>query len=144
VGQEATTGGQRRGAQVSLFDVSNLDNPRRLAQHFVKNGFTEAEYDPHAFLYWPADRLLVMPLSVYDPRGDGKQMSRDGALVLRVDDRAVTEVGMVRVPATRLRPGTTHQIRRSLVIGDVLWTLSDVGLQAVDSSTLDDLAWVNL
>jgi uncharacterized secreted protein with C-terminal beta-propeller domain len=144
VGQEATTGGQRRGAQVSLFDVSDLDSPRRLAQHFVANGFTEAEHDPHAFLYWPADRLLVMPLNVYDLRGGGKQMSREGALVLRVDDRAVTEVGMVRIPPAKLRPEAPNQIRRSLIIGDVLWMLSYTGLQAVDSSTLDDLAWVNI
>jgi hypothetical protein len=144
VGQEATTEGRRRGAQVSLFDVSNLDDPRRLAQHFVENGFTEAEFDPHAFLYWPEDRLLVMPLYVYGRVTGGKSVDRGGALVLRVGDREVTEVGMVRVPEARIRRDAANQIRRSLVIGDVLWTLSDSGLQAVDSSTLDDVGWVSL
>jgi hypothetical protein len=144
VGQEATTDGRRRGAQVSLFDVSNLDSPRRLAQHFVRSGHTEAEYDPHAFLYWPADRLLVMPMSVSGPTSNGKPVDWGGALVLRLGDREVTEVGTVRVPEDRLREDRSNVVQRSLVIGDVLWTLSDGGLQAVDVSTLGDLAWVTL
>ncbi len=51
-----------QGTQVSLFDVSDLSKPGRLAQHHVKQGHSEAEFDPHAFLYWAADRLLVVPL----------------------------------------------------------------------------------
>ena len=33
-------------------------------------------------------------------------------------------------------------IRRSLVIGDVLWTVSDSGLQANSLSTMDKLSWL--
>jgi len=145
VGQEASTDGRRRGTQVSLFDVSDLDSPRRLAQHHVRYGDSEAEFDPHAFLYWPEDRLLVVPLSVWGPTTAAeKPVQWGGALVLRVGDKSLTEVGMVRVPEDKLRRDASNQIRRSLVIGDVLWTLSDTGLQAVDASTLDTLGWVSL
>jgi hypothetical protein len=146
VGQEASTDGRRRGTHVSLFDVSDLDSPRRLAQHHVKGGDSEAEFDPHAFLYWPADGLLVIPLSVYGPtvRSAAKPVNWGGALVLRLGEKTLTEVGTVRIPERKLRPDRANQIRRSLVIGDVLWTLSDGGLQAVNSSTMEDLGWVDL
>ncbi|WP_305788423.1 beta-propeller domain-containing protein [Symbioplanes lichenis] len=127
VGQEADTSGRVSGTQVSLFDVRNPGAPRRLAQHQVPGGQSEAEWDPHALLWWPASHLLVLPVSSVT---EGR--STEGALALRVTDQAVTEVGLVS------RPG----VRRSLVVGDVLWTVTDAGLQASALATLDELAWL--
>lgn len=132
VGQEASEQGRAQGTQVSLFDVSDLNHPDRLAQYHVKSSSSEAEYDPHAFLYWPADRLLVIPLTVYQPA----KMANGTALVLRVGDNKLTEVGLVTQQA--------DLIRRALVVDDVLWTRSDSGLQATNMSTLDKLAWIRL
>ena len=53
VGQDATAAGGRLGAQVSLFDVSNLARPVRLHQRLLGDGGTsEVEWDHHAFLWW--------------------------------------------------------------------------------------------
>src|SRR5690606_17502076 len=62
VGQEATEQGRIQGTQVSLFDVGDLARPSRIAQYHVRYGHSEAEFDPHAFLYWPRTGLLVVPL----------------------------------------------------------------------------------
>lgn len=113
VGQDATEQGRVTGTQISLFDVSNLADPSRLDQFKVARAYSEAETDPHAFLYWPATRLLVVPLA-------------QQALLLRVDDSKLSELG-------RISHGDGY-VHRSLVIGDVLWTLSDRSLVA---STLD-------
>lgn len=131
VGQEADPQGVTQGTQVSLFDVSDLSDPRLQAKHHVPYGSSEAEFDPHAFLWWPADRLLVLPLHDY----------RDGSaevLLLRVAETGFTELG--RISHTE-RSGPAS-IRRSLVIGDTLWTVSDAGLAAHSLSTLEQVGWV--
>ena len=126
IGQEATAEGRPTGTQISLFDVADPANPRRLAQQQIRDGQSEAEFDPHALLWWPATRLLVAPMA---------DTTTDSALALHV-----TAGGLE--PAGRL----TQQgaIRRSLVIGAELWTLSDAGLQASELSTLDRVGWVPL
>jgi hypothetical protein len=130
VGQEADPQGVIQGTQVSLFDVSDLTAPRLQDQYHVGSASSEAEYDPHAFLWWPAGRILVVPLG-WSPGGSG-------ALVLRVDDSALTELGTVSHPWT----SPDGQIRRSLVIGDNLWTFSEAGLQASSLVSLETTAWV--
>ena len=58
VGQDATDTGVRQGLQLSLFDVSDLAHPARLQQARLGDRFSgsSAEWDHHAFLWWPADQ----------------------------------------------------------------------------------------
>jgi hypothetical protein len=140
IGQEADTQGRTQGTQVSLFDVADPAKPRRLAQHQVRSGHSEAEHDPHALLWWPATNLLVLPVEVYDPviKPDGPKPT---AIALRVTDTGMTRIGSISqpVPGSREVPAG---VRRSLVVGDVLWTVSAAGLQASDLSTLETLGWL--
>jgi hypothetical protein len=140
IGQEADGDGRTQGTQVSLFDVSDPANPKRLARHHVQGGHSDAEYDPHALLYWPATGLLVVPVQVYDPviKPDGPKST---ALALRVTDTGITAAGSIAQPVVGRR-GTPDTVLRSLVIGDVLWTVSHSGLQASSLSTLDTLGWL--
>lgn len=147
VGQDANAQGQTTGTQISLFDVSDPAAPVRLAVYDVSYGHSEAEFDPHAFLYWPASRLLVIPVQLpygvttpvrglepaYSPEG--------GAVVLHVGARGFTEIGTITHPAASAYPGG-GQILRSLIVDNALWTLSDAGLKATDMTTLAPLAWV--
>jgi uncharacterized secreted protein with C-terminal beta-propeller domain len=122
IGQEASSQGRQTGMQVSLFDVTDPASPARLAQHFVAGASSEAEYDPHALLWWPATNLLVVPLA-------------RGSLALQVTADGLREAGQLVLPAQTMP-------RRTLVIGDVLWTVTDTGLLASSLSTLDRLAWL--
>lgn len=138
VGQEADTSGRTLGTQVSLFDVSDLRDPIRLAQHHVSGGRSEAEFDPHAFLWWPAERLLVLPLVTYRV---GEPAAAAGALVLRVEDDAVAEVATIAHPVSD-EWGASPPILRSLVVADALWTVSELGLAAHALPTLERVAWL--
>ncbi len=128
IGQEADPTGRVTGLQVALFDVADPAAPRRLSQHQVPGAQSEAEYDPHALLWWPATKLLVVPVFA----GDRVAGSAAGAVALRVTDEGISEVGKVA------RAG----VRRSLVIGEVLWSLTDGGLQVSQMSTMEELDWV--
>jgi uncharacterized secreted protein with C-terminal beta-propeller domain len=127
IGQETSEQGMITGTQVSLFDVADPANPRRLAQHVVPGASSEAEYDAHAVLWWPATGLLVLPLAP------------SGALALHVTGDGLREAGRLTPPAQ-----TYASTRRALVIGDVLWTVTDTGLLASNLSTMDRLAWLPL
>lgn len=129
VGQEATDQGRTTGTQVSLFDVADPASPRRVAQHHLPASSSEVEYDPHAFLFWPANGLLVVPVSSHQGDGAG------GAVVLKLGDAGFSELGTVR-----------HQgdvVRRAIVIGDDLWTVSATGLMvSAPQAGVAQKAWV--
>jgi uncharacterized secreted protein with C-terminal beta-propeller domain len=138
VGQEATDQGRRLGSQVSLFDVANPATPNRLAQHQIEGGSSEVEYDAHAFLYWPARNLVVVPvMETKIARSlNGQYNQSNYALVLRIEQGRLVEAGRVS--------HTNGMIRRSLVIGDDLWTLSDAGFMVSGLDGLGQKAWIAL
>lgn len=163
IGQDANAMGQTTGTQVSLFDVSDLAAPIRLAVYSMQFGHSEAEFDPHAFLYWPSSSLLVIPVQLpYAetpqpmptpvPQGGtlpGRTLQNTGAeywptteaVVLHVGSNGFTALGTIAHPVTPANP-YGGQIRRSLIVGNELWTLSEAGLKANDMATLTPLAWV--
>jgi hypothetical protein len=161
VGQEADANGRVQGTQVSLFDVSDPAAPKRLAQFHVQYGHSAAEFDPHAFLYWPATGLLVIPMTSMvamalpgatingGATGSGgaavgkvaptgpvpfapEQVA--GAVALHVTDGTITQLGTVS--------HDNSVISRSLVIDRTLWTVSQTGLGAYDLGTLATQGWV--
>jgi uncharacterized secreted protein with C-terminal beta-propeller domain len=123
VGQEANARGRVLGTQVSLFDVGDPSKPGLLARYQLNGGSSEAEADPHALLFWPRTGLAVIPV----------KPNRNGALALTIGGTSIHQLG-------RVGPG--RQIRRSLVIGDTLWTVTDTGLGANDVTTLADDGWI--
>jgi Beta propeller domain len=133
VGQDATARGETRGTQLSLFDVSNLRKPVRLRQRALgSDSSSEAEYDHHAFLYWPATRLAVMPVEDYRKRFTG-------AIGFRIDPaRGIDEVGRV----SHGDDSFDVPVGRSLVVGDRLYTVSVRGVKASDLETLADRGWM--
>ncbi len=95
VGQDATDEGQTTGTQVSLFDISDLTNPTRIAQWSLPGGFSDTEWDARAFLWWPAEQMVVIPVNSYGWNDQGPTDTFFGAIGLRVSDGSITEIGRV-------------------------------------------------
>jgi beta propeller domain-containing protein len=161
IGQQADAMGHIGGTQVSLFDVADPASPQRLATFALSGARSAAEFDPHAFLYWPASRLVVVPIQVpngvaslppvpgtpgagggaTEPASIVPSPAGSGALVLRIDSGAITQAGFIRQPVSS-GGYWDPAIERSLVIGDTLWTVSGAGLLASDLSTLRQQSWI--
>lgn len=130
LGQAATNSGQLLGTQLSLFDVTDPADPVRLDQLTLSQwGRSEAEWDPHAFLYWPDRATVVIPVM------------EDGARLFKVSGDELVDLGVVS--HERTNNGYPPTIRRSLVVNGTLWTMSDLGLQANDLGTLARQGYVS-
>jgi hypothetical protein len=138
VGQDATAEGRVQGTQVSVFDVSDPANPQRLQTLAFPRGWSEAEFDHHAFLYWPATGLTVLPLQVFSDSGYFA-----GAVGLHVSGAGIAQLGVLEHPPPPENDYiASAAIRRSIVIGETLYTVSDTGVETHDLATLANRSWL--
>ncbi|MET9230468.1 beta-propeller domain-containing protein [Lentzea sp. NPDC003310] len=133
VGQDATDQGRTTGTQVSLFDVKDPAAPRRVAQYHLPDTSSEAQFDPHAFLFWPQDGTLVIPVASYRTNYEAS------SLVLKLDGDQLRDGGRIVEPASQDYSGGQ---RRTIVIGDQLWSISAAGVQVNARTGLAQQAWL--
>lgn len=140
IGSDVSSSNEPDGTQLELFDVSDPTAPKLLAKTLVGIGSSsQVTYDHHAFLYWPATNLAVLPIQIYPavqsyPPSVPASGTFTGAIGYRVSSSGISEVGRAVQDTVN---GQTPQIERSLVIGNSLFTISAQGVMA---SSLDTLA----
>jgi uncharacterized secreted protein with C-terminal beta-propeller domain len=122
IGQDVTAEGRLAGTQLSLFDVSDLRHPTRIAHATLGPGWSAAEADHHAFLFWPPTGLLVVP---FDQRAVGYRVGRTQGIDL---------VGRITHPVD-------GAITRSTVVGGSVFTVSDSGVASNRLATLAAQGW---
>jgi uncharacterized secreted protein with C-terminal beta-propeller domain len=127
IGQDATAEGRPTGTQLSLFDVSDLRKPTRLYTEHLGLGWSEAESDHHAFLYWPKTGLVVIP---FEQRAVGYRVGRA---------RGIVAAGRIEHEAGKL--SYTPGVRRSMVVRDSVLTVSDAGVKSSSLATLAERGW---
>ena len=149
-----------QGLKLSLYDVTNGSSPAELSNVTLGDRGTDSEVlrDPHAFLYVPGAHLLVLPVdlaivnaSQYPygvPSWAWGDVVWQGAYVYRVNETTGFQyVG--RVAHGNGTVNTTYgwydspiQIRRSLYIGDVLYTISETEVLASSLADLSEIGSV--
>lgn len=142
VGRDATDEGRMKGLKIALFDVSDFANPKEMSKYIIGERGTDSEAlrDHKAFLFSREKNLLAIPVSEYRAGMGAPEMRPwksnywQGAYVFRID---LTD-------GIKYKGGITHgdssQIRRSLYIGDVLYTVSQ---SMIRMNGLADLAEIN-
>jgi Beta propeller domain len=130
VGQDVSAAGVPQGAEASLFDVSDPAAPLQVDRVSLGHeSSTEVEYDHHAFTYSSALGLAVVPVESYS----GPEFH--GAVGIRV-----SAAGLGLTQPTSIGDSYETAIRRSLVLGDHVYTVSDRGVGEHDPQTLERLA----
>jgi hypothetical protein len=83
VGKDADDNGRVTGLHLQIFDVSDLENPRRVHHKRLTsdrwNSWTPAMWDHHAFTFDASRNLLVLPMTSWHPE------PYSGALVMKAD-----------------------------------------------------------
>lgn len=143
LGQDATKEGRIKGLKVTLFDASDVANPKELSSYVGTEDYAQstALFDHHAFLYSAEKELLVIPVLYYNYdyySKDSQSKSYAGALVFHVDNKSIELRGLVD-HAQGSTDIWSKQVERSLYIGDLLYTKSQ---QLLRINNIDDLTSV--
>ena len=147
-------GKEDSNVKLSLFDVTNVNNPTEMGRYIVEGDWTgsEALQDPHAFLFDKETNLLVIPISrtnygVIESK-DGESYAQQGGFWQGAYVFNVTTSGF------EFRDGVTHQnttssqyygydynklVHRALYIGNTLYTVSNAKVQL---NNLENLAFI--
>jgi inhibitor of cysteine peptidase len=140
VGEDLLLGlGREDGSlKVALYDVSDPTDPVELAKYVPDDAYvnTVAEYDHKAFLFDQASGRVIVPAYYSDWMvEDGSYDSWAGFIVFSVgEEEGVELVGWIMHDYTGMR---------SLIIGDVLYTISCESVKANDLLTLDPIGSVD-
>jgi inhibitor of cysteine peptidase len=146
IGVDASRATRGSGLKLSLFDVSDSANPREVANYTFGGTYasSEAQYDHHAVLWMPPTQqrqgLLVIPVQTYDYTVDSRYggTSFQGAYVFAVDPFQGFTL-LAKIAHDPIATGMdyygssytyTPTVRRSLYIGDTLYTISDSAIKA--------------
>lgn len=113
--------GRTQGLQLSLFDVSNLKNPTQMFTYVFSTepwgGYSEAEWDPHAFSYFADYGIVALPVQ------QGWWGDCDtGLQVFKVDlTKGFKSLGEIQHDTP---------VRRSFEIGDCIFSISSDTIKA--------------
>lgn len=143
-----------QGVKISLFDVSNVNNPKQIANYTIGDRGTDSPIlrDHKAFLFDKSKNLLVIPVKVAEidetkyPEGVPPYVSGtpvwQGAYVFNI---TLSDGLVLRGNVTHLEDGinigdSSHWVNRALYIEDVLYTVSD---KKIKMNNLEALAFLN-
>jgi len=154
VGQGGDEWGLNGTQVLSLFDVTNFAHPKLLHQYNFGLIHTAGELDHHAFLYDPTRRLVALPY-----RGiEWEEAAVDddyfaGVVVLHVTPEDGFSA-MAEIDHSAMRPEGSRdeddyweyrvEPRRTVRIGEYLYTISNCGLIVTDVQTWKNVAEIGL
>ena len=144
IGREATEEGRQQGLKISLFDVSDVKNPKEIAKFVGKERYAQsiAEFEHKAFLFSKEKALLVIPAYSYD-YGEEEQ-AYNGAMVFKITKEEIELRGLIDhskgIQTQWYGPG----VERSLYIEELLYTKSPNLLRINEIEDLSSVKEVTL
>jgi inhibitor of cysteine peptidase len=152
-----------QGIKIALFDVSNVENPRQVAEYIIGDRGTDSPVltDPKALLFDRDRNLLAMPILLAEinesqypkgvpPNAYGEYVWQ-GLYVLTITENNITLRGRVTHMDNGddlLKSGyyfySGYSVKRSLYIDDMLYSISDMKVKINDLTSLEPVNEVKL
>ena len=146
IGREASLEGRSQGLKISLFDISDFENPREVDKYVVKSdwSYSEAEYEHKAVLFDDALDLLVIPVTYSEQLGQ-KWEYWQGAFAFTVTDDDISLKGKIDHDKKTGKVENDYgygigYVQRSLFMDEVLYTVSS---QMIKANAVSDLAYIS-
>lgn len=119
------------GMKISLFDVSDLNNPKELDTKVIggQGTYSPIQYDHHALFQHEEKNLYGFPVSIYE-KGAGQEYSQfkqEGSLIYEITpEKGIALKGnlLKSKNAAQLYEDWETSIQRMVYVGDSLYTIS--------------------
>ncbi len=111
--------------KVSLFDVSDMKNPKEVDTFVLKNVSSAALYNHKAFIYYPEENLIGFPVEHYDQR------TVLSYKLLKIENRVIES----HLGYTHKTERMTGDVFRGTYIGDKLYTIDNYNVCEFDIDT---------
>jgi uncharacterized secreted protein with C-terminal beta-propeller domain len=126
-----------KGIKISLFDVTDMKNPKEISVVGIGNEYTHSEalHNPRAWLLCRENGFAAFPVTHYDygPGMDGDQHPNfNGVYVYDIDTSGIKLRGTIQIGNKPPVDWNFYEdtAQRVLYIGDTLYTASGQGMQA--------------
>ena len=135
---------REKGVKIALFDVTNPSKPKEMAKYVVEsdNSDSPALHDHRAVLFSKEKKLLVLPISERPPYRIMEDLNKKMLSYSEQGWQGAYVFNLSMEQGINLKGKVEHQaeVRRTLYIGNVLYSVSD---NVVKLNNLDNLKELN-
>ncbi len=147
IGRDANDEGQVGGMKLEIFDVRDPAAPKSVTTEVLGdswNTWSDAQWDHHAFVYFPARKLLGIPVSGWETDNTSYWHYKSEMFVFKVGLDDIEQIGAVSHIDLLDELGVNTScrswygwweayIRRAVFIEDYVYSLSNVGMTVHDT-----------
>lgn len=130
------------GMKISLFDVSDLANPKEKDTEIIgdQGTYSPVQYDHHALFEHQENHLYGFPISIYEklPGKEYSDFKQDGALIYEITvEKGIQRKGDLLQPEA---PGQMYEewessIQRMVYAGDTIYTIAMKEIKSYNINT---------
>lgn len=144
-----------QGIQLSIFDVSDFENPKQVHKEVigVRGTDSEARFNPKAFNYWDEKKLLALPIDLYEGENDGPNFgtySFSGIYVYEIDTQlGFKQLGRIPLDGKKYwhwwKRSNDIEYNRGVFIDDEIYGVSNKSIKRsaidnIDPETIEHLS----
>ncbi len=154
VGKDTDDNGIATGVKIALFDVSDINNPKEIDKRIIGEAGSSSSVlsDHKAFLLDKGRNLIALPINenkkyeITDSDFSDSYLEGTwaGTYLYEISDNGFIDYGKIEQEPVSSRSYWSQDVTRSIIMDDVIYTLSDNRIIGSEINTLDRLMKLEL